>query len=203
MRQKLLLILGVALVVLGGLLPISVTLIVFILPETFASTARIVPAVTEPAALAIEMEKLQSRPVLYEVIANLNLTRSWAEKMKVDSLTTDLAFRLLNGLVTVRQARNTHIFEVMVLSEDKKEAATIANEIVEVYRRLSPVRDDGTVGIQILEPAMPGARPTRPNKPLGILSGLAAGVVVTVVGVVFIICATRGSGSKGEQQANL
>ena len=186
-------ILGIALVALGGILPVTVALVTFILPESFASTARFVPAATQPAAFAMELEKLQSRAVLYQVISNLNLTKIWAQKFKLDDLPTDLAFGLLKRTVTVRRAGDANIIDVTVLSEDKNEAANIANQIVQVYRRSTPVKPDGSVGIQVLDPATPSLRPARPNKALNIVCGLGVGALVAIVGVVLIVLATKQS----------
>jgi len=52
----------------------------------------------------------------------------------VDELPLDLTYTILKGKIDVRQSRNTSLIEIRVISEDKNEAANIANEIARVYR---------------------------------------------------------------------
>jgi len=80
------------------------------------------------------VRNIQSKLILNQVITNLTLNRKWAEKMKVDELPTDLSYSILKHMTDVRQSRNTSLIEIRVISEDRNEAAVIANEIAKVYK---------------------------------------------------------------------
>src|SRR5437899_4691594 len=131
------------------LVAITTTLVTFILPESFSSTVRMkvekdagvggfegrnVAPGFDPYWVQTEFETIQSKLILNQVITNLNLNKKWAEKMKVDELPTDLTYSILKRMTDVRQSRNTSLIEVRVISEDRNEAAVIANEIAKVYK---------------------------------------------------------------------
>jgi capsular polysaccharide biosynthesis protein len=187
MRKSLLIIGGWLFIIAGFFTAITAPLVVFILPESFASTARILPGVTEPASLAREQEKIQSKSILFPVITNLNLNKIWAQKFKEEGdLPTEVTYAILKGSkLEVRQARKTLLIEITVYSDDKNEAAMIANAIATVYQRsdLATKSPDGKSAVQILDKAEPGLRPVRPNKPLDITIGCAIGVVIGALGV--------------------
>jgi len=133
------------------LVAITTTLVTFILPPTYASTARIsvqkdatdiqslggAPTYSgfDPYWVQTEFEKIQSKVILYEVITNLDLNRKWGEKFKEGDLRTDITYKLLRRQIDVSQSRNTSLIEVKAFSEDASEAAVIANQIAEVYRK--------------------------------------------------------------------
>src|SRR5206468_5273036 len=78
---------------------------------------------------------IQSKSILYQVITNLNLNKVWAQKLKEEGeLRTEVTFALLKSKIDVRQARNTSLIEIKVFSDDKNEAAVIANQIATVYK---------------------------------------------------------------------
>src|SRR5207249_6963897 len=68
-------------------------------------------------------------------------------------LPIDLAYTILKHQIDVHQARNTSLIEIRVISEDKNEAAVIANKIAEVYRnsRLNQRLEMSRAGIAKLE----------------------------------------------------
>lgn len=152
------------------LVSLTATLVTFILPESYSSTARIkvekdapdVEGITlqsrggggfDPYWVQDQFETIQSKAILYTVITNLNLNRKWAEKFKQpDDLRTELTFTLLKNQIDVRQYRNTSLIEIRAFSEDNKEAAAIANEIANVYRdyRLNQRRSKSVAGIKML-----------------------------------------------------
>ncbi len=123
------------------------------LPKTYASMARIkvekdvpdVPGIEQkqtyatydPFWLQTEFEVIQSSSVLNEVIKNLNLNDLWATRYGGGNrLQTENTYILLKGQMNVRQSRNTSLIEIWVYSEDMKEAALIANTIVDVYKEI-------------------------------------------------------------------
>src|SRR5437899_449273 len=150
------------------LVAITTTLVTFILPESFSSTVRMkvekdagvggfegrnVAPGFDPYWVQTEFETIQSKLILNQVITNLNLNRKWAEKMKVDELPTDLTYSILKRMTDVHQSRNTSLIEIRVISEDKNEAAVIANEIAKVYKitRVNKGLETARKGIATLE----------------------------------------------------
>jgi succinoglycan biosynthesis transport protein ExoP len=133
------------------LVAITTTLVTFILPESFSSTVRIkvekdvgdvgglegryAQGGFDPYWVQTEFETIQSKLILNQVITNLTLHKKWAEKLKTDELPIDLTYGMLKGKIDVRQSRNTSLIEIRVISEDKNEAALIANEIADVYKK--------------------------------------------------------------------
>ena len=89
-----------------------------------------------PYFLLTEYEVIQARPILLEVIRNLNLEKVWGERLTEDgsSIPEDLAHKLLKKNLVVSQFRNTSLIAVRAGSESPTEAALIANEIADVYR---------------------------------------------------------------------
>ncbi|MGH8248039.1 MAG: hypothetical protein ACREUU_16575, partial [Gammaproteobacteria bacterium] len=150
-------------------------LTVFILPPRFASTARIAPGVTDPTALATEVEKIQSQPILHQVVTNLDLTKLWGEKLKEAELHPGVVSLMLKRDLAVSRSRNTHLIEIRVESDTPEEASVIANRIAEEYRdsAFAPKGPDGKSSVQIIDKAQPNPRPARPNKTRAIGTGLA------------------------------
>ena len=133
------------------LVALTTTLVTYILPESFSSTVRIAidkdvsdvgglgveqrGGVWDPYWIQTEFEKIQSKTVLYLVVSNLNLQKRWAQKFKEENeLPLDVTFNLLKRMIDVRQFRNTSLIEIRAFSEDKHEAADIANKIADKYK---------------------------------------------------------------------
>ena len=196
MRKVVLIIGGCFLIAVGVVTAVTATLVTFILPESYASTARILPGVKEPLAIATEVEKIQSKSVLFQVITNLNLNKSWAQKFKEEAdLRTEMTYLILKTKLDVHQARNTLLIEIKVYSDDKNEAAAIANEIVNVYQQspLAIKTPEGKPAIQIIDKAEPGFRPVRPNKPLSIALGCGMGAILGALGIGVLLLSRRAS----------
>src|SRR6185369_10286846 len=152
------------------LVAITTTLVTFVLPESFASTVRMkvekdapdvgtlsgdrVASGFDPYWVQDQFETIQSKSILYTVITNLNLNKRWAEKLKEETdLRTEMTYLMLKNKIDVRQTRSTSLIEVKVFSDDKNEAAVIANEIAAVYRDHRRDQRHGvkTRGIKVLE----------------------------------------------------
>ncbi|HZO83790.1 MAG TPA: polysaccharide biosynthesis tyrosine autokinase [Verrucomicrobiae bacterium] len=148
----------------------TTTLVTFMLPETYSSMVRIrvekdaldLPGIGDqnrgapgfdPFWVQDQFETIQSKAILYNVISNLSLTKKWAPKFKENELPLDLTFQVLQSQMDVRQSRNTSLIEIHAFSEDKKEAAVIANEIAKVYKdyRLNERRLMTKGGIDMLK----------------------------------------------------
>ena len=190
MRKVVYLTLGILLIAIGAGVPFTTALTVFILPESFASTVRLIPASTDPIQIARDIEKIQSKAILGQVITNLSLNKKWAEKMKVDEFPTDLSVSILMRELTLRQSRNSRVISITVLDEDKNEAANIANEIAKVYRDWA-VGPDGTSRPQIIDSATPALRPARPQKARSIGLGCAMGIIIIIAGACLISRANK------------
>lgn len=137
------------------LVTITTTLVTFILPPTFASTARIsvqrdttdVQGVNLGQGsgqsysvydfafwIQTEFEKIQSKMILYPVITNLDLNIKWGEKYKEGALRMDTTFAMLKRKIDITQSPRTSLIEIKAFSDDPNEAAAIANRIADVYR---------------------------------------------------------------------
>ncbi len=149
---------------------LTATLVTFILPQSFASTARIkverdVSDIQEmsgrpmyqgydPYFIQTEFEVIQSEVILTNVIEALKLRDEWGKKFAGgEKLRTSEAIRLLKGRMDLRPVRNTSLIEVRCFSEDKDEAARLANAIAEAYRdyRLEQSQKLARGGIEALK----------------------------------------------------
>lgn len=134
------------------LVVVTTTVVTYLVPESFSSTVRIkvekdatdVSSLFErqtatpydPYFMQTEFEVIQSKHVLYSVITNLNLNERWAKERQIEGkLQTPETYLLLRKQIDVRQTRNTSLIEIRVFSENKEEAAVIANKIAEVYKK--------------------------------------------------------------------
>ena len=133
------------------LVVITATIVTFILPEAYSSNARIrverdvtdVPGVTgpgivggyDPYFIQTEFEVIKSSTILDPVIDKLDLNKEWAKKYS-----SPTKFRMsesreaLKHMIDLRPARNTSLIDINVFSDNKQEAADIANAIAEVYQ---------------------------------------------------------------------
>jgi polysaccharide biosynthesis transport protein len=134
------------------LVVITATLVTFILPERYSSTARIkverdqsdiTPVMGERAAMGgydpyfiqTEFELIQSEVILSNVIAGLDLNSEWGKKYADGKrLRTSETIVLLKGRMDLRPVRNTSLIEIRVSSETPDEAAKIANAAAEAYK---------------------------------------------------------------------
>ena len=108
-----------------------------------------------PFFLRTQFEIIQSRQILYTVIANLNLEREWGKKLNEDKtpLPRGLVYRMLANSVRVQPYRDTSLISIVVRFNDYEEAARLANEIAAVYRdyRLNAKRREMMRGVEALE----------------------------------------------------
>jgi capsular polysaccharide biosynthesis protein len=160
------------------LICITSTIVTFILPEAYASTAR----VSVDADKSGECKVIQSEAVLWQVIDKLDLNAVWGRKYNGGNiLNATNVFQLLKNRMAVLPERNTSLIDITVFSEDKNEAAQIANAIADSYRNHSFSADKPATSapkIEIVDSAKPGLAPVRPNKPLNISVGVLAGIVL-------------------------
>jgi capsular exopolysaccharide synthesis family protein len=149
---------------------IIATVVTFLLPASYASTARIkiendqpdIPGVGitptyggyDAYYIQTEFEIMQSELVLGRLISRLDLNDEWGQKYNGNTpLKTDETMDLLKGRMRLSPERNTKLIDITVYSEDKDEAARLANGIAEAYReyRIGQNMDKTTNGISVLE----------------------------------------------------
>ena len=180
---------------------ITATLVTFILPESFVSTARIklmsIPpnpagATSRQGATDIfdarfmqsECEVIHSEGILGEAVNDLDLNKEWGKKYaNGDRLKTGESMAILKGRMDVRPVRNTSVIEIRTYSEKPEEAAKIANSLAVAYldhwsHAAPDAIPSGGLHVNILDHAVPGKSPIRPNKPLNIALGVVIGLVL-------------------------
>src|SRR5208337_4898834 len=152
------------------LVVITATLVTFILPESFSSTARIkierdqtdvnsmadrgIMPGYDPYFIQTEFELIQSEVILGKVIDDLDLNKEWGKKYaNGERLKTSETIVLLKGRMDLRPVRNTSLIEIRVYSEKAEEAAKLANAIAEAYKahRLEQRTHLSKGGIKALE----------------------------------------------------
>src|SRR5256714_13387244 len=132
------------------LVVITATLVTFILPEHYSSTARIkvegdqpdVAFTTDPRMgtaydpyfIQTEFETIRSERVLSNVVARLDLKKKWADKIGGQELKMPEAIAILKGHMALNPVRNTKFIEISMFSENRDEAAVLANAVGDAYK---------------------------------------------------------------------
>jgi uncharacterized protein involved in exopolysaccharide biosynthesis len=129
-----------------------------------------------------------SQRVLDPVIERLNLPERFGRRYAAQGLQHSEVLAILRKQLDVRQSRNTALIEIRAFSEDRFEAAEIANAIVESYRSARPANR-----VEVVDQAEPAWRPARPNKPLNLFLGAVIGLVLGgfAAGVVLLVKSLR------------
>src|ERR1039457_1243203 len=153
------------------LIAITATVVTFILPESYSSTARIeinsdvldIQGMTgmqspyapyDPYLIQTEFEIMQSEKVLGRVIGALDLNNKWGNKYNGNvPLKPEDTMQLLKQRMNLSPERNTKLVDITVYSEDKDEAAKLANGIAQAYQdyRLDLINSNTTNGIAVLK----------------------------------------------------
>jgi capsular exopolysaccharide synthesis family protein len=152
------------------LVVLTATLVTFILPESFSSTARIkierdssdIEGLTKPNYVGMydpyfiqtEFEVIQSELILSEVVRQLDLINVWGRKYAGgEKLKMPEAIMMLKMRMDLRPVRNTSLITITVYSEDPNEAAKLANTIAQAYHdhRLAKGKKLMTGGIDALK----------------------------------------------------
>src|SRR5271170_8014628 len=151
---------------------IIATVVTFILPEAYESTARIkverdvlnVPGMGntatadstgfDPYFIQTTFEIMQSEIVLSNVIAKLDLNEKWGKKFNNgETFKTTDTMTILKDIMLLAPVRNTKLIAITVYSDDNKEAAEIANAVAESYRqyRLETQQQLALTGLKALQ----------------------------------------------------
>ena len=143
--------------------------ITFLLPDSYASTVRINVETAEenyhptgqpndtsydPYFIQTTFEVIQSQLVLSNVVSQLNLNVAWGKKYYGgETLKTSQTIEILKRRLTLQPVRNTKLIAITVYSEEKNEAAQIANAVAESYQeyRVNQRRQLTAAGLRALE----------------------------------------------------
>jgi succinoglycan biosynthesis transport protein ExoP len=151
---------------------IIATAVTFILPEQYSSTARIkveregtdIPSYMngqsasdlpyDPFFLQTTFEIIQSQVVLSNVISALNLNVDWGKKyFNGETLKTTETMEILKQHIHLDTVRNTKLIAITVYSDDKNEAARLANAVAKGYQdyRINQRNELTSPAIRVLE----------------------------------------------------
>jgi capsular exopolysaccharide synthesis family protein len=134
------------------LVVITATLVTFVLPESYLSTARIkvdrnsadiqefggnrMAGIYDPYFIQTEFETIRSEAVLSNVVNALDLNREWGRKYNNGQrLKTSDTLTILRRQMDLRPVRNTMFIEIGVYSDKPEDAAKLANSIAEAYHK--------------------------------------------------------------------
>ena len=148
------------------------TFVTFLMRPSFSSTAQVriepdtitdVPTIGEgggsyvpydPYFMETEQKAILGQDVLTRVIDRLHLDDVWGKKFNNGTpLRTSETLDLLRGQISLAPERNTKIINFSVISDDKDEAAAIANTLAQEYKnfRLDQHSSQMTNGIGMLD----------------------------------------------------
>jgi len=134
------------------LVVITATLVTFVLPVSYSSTARIkvdrdrsdielqqtgnpMGFAYDPYFIQTEFEVIQSELILDQVIERLRLKEVWGKTLaNGQTLKQEEARRFLKSKIKLDTVRGTSLIAITVFSEKPQEAADIANMIATVYK---------------------------------------------------------------------
>jgi capsular exopolysaccharide synthesis family protein len=152
------------------LVVITATLVTLVLPEAYSSTAKIqverdqtdIPGMNEsrmasgydPYFIQTEFELIQSEVLLDKVIQEMHLNEVWGKKYGANGpLKSRESLMLLRKNLDLRPVRSTSLIEIRVYSDNKDEAASLANAIAKTYQayRLEERSRLTSGGIEALE----------------------------------------------------
>jgi uncharacterized protein involved in exopolysaccharide biosynthesis len=180
------------------------TAITYILPETYSSTAR-VKVGGDPYSLMTECEVIQSQMVLGKVVEKLNLNLNWGKKYFAgETLKTFESLKILKDRLALAPDRNAGLIAITTFSDDRQEAAQIANAIAAAYQEFCAERQKTDAAkstdarviadpvVMIIDAAEPAAKPCRPNKPLNLALGAALGLVLGAIAGGLLLLFRRG-----------
>ena len=135
------------------LVVITATLVTFILPEQFASTATLkierdksdIAEIAgsqanynpyDPYYIQTEFEVIQSETILSNVVDVLDLNTEWGKKYNEgQKFKTHESMGILKGRLDLRPRRNTTLIDVRVFAENPNDAAKLANAVAYTYKQ--------------------------------------------------------------------
>ncbi len=198
-KSGLLITVGAFLMALAPLIVISGTAYTFTLPKIYASHALIQTVFSEVAYTNYDKatleslthtyaEKITSTPVLSATARRLNLPTLWGPKGR--QLPEEVTLNILRASTKVLWHRNSvDLITISVQRQDPKEAARIANTLIQIYKdaAASDTTQANPYSIAIIEKAMPATRPVSPNLILNVLISIGTAGVFILIGAPLLI----------------
>ena len=167
-------------------------------------------------AIQVELKSIESPEIMQAVVTSLALDKAWANGNfdRSDPLTLTEAVHYLESHLRLNFKHDSTVVEVTASSDDPKEAANIANQVVELYRVSHARTTDDTDHASSDASATPGTvritslaevptEPSAPNKRLcyAIAAGIAGMLAVMVASSVEIcLLIARAEAASGELQ---
>jgi capsular polysaccharide biosynthesis protein len=174
------------------------TTITFLLPEVFASTARLHVRSSWHVSPDDFTKVLNSDAFLASAVDHFDLKDVWGKKYDAMPMAENDAMKLLRSRLKTSVVSESGIISVTIFGDDPHEAAQLANWIAKglpdfMAKNTVTGGDDSHPVltpdmVEMAEVAVPVMRPVRPNKPLDITIGIVFGLllasgVTTVVGL--------------------
>jgi capsular polysaccharide biosynthesis protein len=121
---------------------------------------------------------IQSEFVLGKVSEELDLNTVWGKRYaNGEKLRPADTVAILKARMRLQLVNNTTITEIRVLTEDRDEAATVANKIAQVFADYARSTASG-LQVEIVDIARPSARPFGLIKPAKIVLGMIVGALL-------------------------
>ena len=185
------------------------TAITYILPEAYSSTARVKVGAAPPNvdlySLMTECEVIQSQIVLSNVVRKLNLNEYWGKKyFNGETLKTFESMKILKNRLLLARVDNTNVIAITTFSDDRREAAQVANAIAAAYQEFCAARQQADAAkstdarviadplVTITDAAEPASKPCKPNKPLNLALGAGLGLVLGAIAGGLLLLFRRG-----------
>jgi capsular exopolysaccharide synthesis family protein len=103
----------------------------------------------DPRFLTTQFEIIQHKEILNPVIEALGLEAKWKKLYGITG--KEQTFIKLRNMIDVREVRNTELIKIAVFSQDRQEAADIANRIAEEYQRRRIQEQQGTISRSLVQ----------------------------------------------------
>ena len=133
-------------------------------PEAYSGWAFSSP---QSRAVEAELESVESPEVLRAVISGLGLDKTWAERVfnRSDALTSEESLQYLESNLHLNFKHDANIVEVTALSDDPKEAAEIANQVVDMYKLSRDAKAATSTDVSTVRVVTHADVPFEPTKP--------------------------------------
>jgi uncharacterized protein involved in exopolysaccharide biosynthesis len=129
-----------------------------------------------PNLLQDQIDLIRSEQVLGKVREKFRLRNTWGEPQKEGQLATPGPTEL-----DVTPVRCTRFIDIRTSAAGQREAAGIANAIVEAWQKYNQPDDqteEAQISVQVLVPATPPPRASFPNRYLGVAALLLGGLLI-------------------------
>ncbi|HTB82165.1 MAG TPA: hypothetical protein VK742_00795 [Candidatus Sulfotelmatobacter sp.] len=144
-----------------------------------------------------EAEFIKSETLLRLVINNLDLNDVWGKKYDNDeTLKTWESLKILNDRMLVVPIRDTTIIRIRIYDENPKDAAALANAVVNSYVNYVATNSPN-LSASVIDNAYEENKPVRPNVTLNMFWGVMTGIFI---GGIFAIAAALFAYSKRRNQ---